>query len=395
MPDNKKRSEGYGREATRELVAKLLKTSIPTLLVSLLTALATTSILLSESNRTQLGIWCSVVVLISVVRLFQVWRWRKLLSPENAIQIARLYTLGAFVAGLSWSFILYFYSPDGAQLSQLMVLVILTCLSPAGLAANSHWLPVFYAFSIPLWVASIAWAILFGEGKQLQLFLIIFVYISLIVAVAFRTGETLKQLIYEVYRNKELVREVREANDKLNLLAYEDPLTRLANRRQFEEKAIEAMGLLEDMRISKIVLLVIDVDNFKSINDKLGHDAGDQLLIDISNRMMEMSRHSEVVVQGQMNTARIGGDEFAVMYCIDNNHANSSIDKLAQRVLGALSEAISFESQVFWPSVSIGVAQAPAHATEFAELRRHADGAMYQAKKEGGNRVCIYQQPHE
>ncbi len=392
MPDNKKRSEGYGREATRELVAKLLKTSVPTMLVSLLAALATTSILLSESNRTQLSIWCSVVVLISVVRLFQVWRWRNLLSPENAIQIARLYTLGAFIAGLSWSFILYFYSPDDAQLSQLMVLVVLTCLPPAGLAANTHWLPVFYAFSFPLWVASIAWVILFGEGKQFQLFIITFAYISLIIAVAFRTGETLKQLIYEAYRNKELVREVREANDKLNLLAYEDPLTRLANRRQFEENAEEAMKLLKDMRISEIVLLMIDVDNFKHINDRLGHDAGDQLLKRISSRMMEMSRHSEVVVQGQMNTARIGGDEFAVMYCIDKKSAHSSIDKLAQRVLNALSEAIDFEDEVFWPSVSIGVTRAPTHATDFAHLRRHADEAMYQAKKEGGNRVCIYQQ---
>ena len=108
---------------------------------------------------------------------------------------------------------------------------------------------------------------------------------------------------------------------------------------------------------------------------------------EISKRIVTSSRQSELIIQGQLEAARIGGDEFIIMYQITPN--DSDIKKLAGRVLARLTEPMQLDNKTFKPSVSIGIALAPQDATKIEELVSVADSAMYRAKHAGGNRYHI------
>ncbi len=112
----------------------------------------------------------------------------------------------------------------------------------------------------------------------------------------------------------------------------------------------------------------------------MGHEAGDQLLKEVSNRISSSSRQSELIAQSHAEAARIGGDEFVIMYHLDS--AESEIHELAERILHDISEPLALNNTIFKPSVSIGVALAPQHATKIKELLHLADKAMYSAKKQ-------------
>ena len=107
----------------------------------------------------------------------------------------------------------------------------------------------------------------------------------------------------------------------------------------------------------------------------------------MSRRLTISSRKSELVIQTQVEAARIGGDEFVVMYHLTSD--GSEIEKLAERMLEVITESMTLGGESFSPSVSIGIALAPKHATVVEDLLRVADAAMYRAKKKGGCQFVV------
>ena len=163
-------------------------------------------------------------------------------------------------------------------------------------------------------------------------------------------------------------------------LANRDPLTNLLNRRRFCE---ELEGWLAQTRRFEIkgALLFFDLDNFKYINDSHGHQAGDKLLISIADLLRARLRETDIL-------ARMGGDEFAIIL----PHADVS---LAESVANQIRELVLHHTSVegnYPPgiTVSVGIAMFPGHADTAETLLTCADLAMYKAKEEGRNRVCIY-----
>lgn len=174
----------------------------------------------------------------------------------------------------------------------------------------------------------------------------------------------------------------RENNQKrIRELAYTDALTGLSSRDYFY------LSLEERMKISernnhRFSLLYIDLDNFKCVNDSLGHDAGDRLLKESAERLREACRDSDFI-------GRLGGDEFCII--IQDVTDNRYSVKVAERCLQLMSQPVELESRTLSPSCSIGIAHYPNDGEDLQGLIKAADTALYEAKKLGKNRFAFYE----
>ncbi|MCG6117282.1 MAG: EAL domain-containing protein [Aquimonas sp.] len=163
---------------------------------------------------------------------------------------------------------------------------------------------------------------------------------------------------------------------EIERLAYFDLLTGLPNRALLQDRA--RMALHQAGRDGRrLGLAVLDLDRFKTINDSMGHAAGDRVLAEVGRRLRATLRDSDTV-------SRVGGDEFVILFP-DNDARESAI--AADKVLRALAAPIDLEGQSYAPSVSIGISQFPDDARDFDTLMRNADVAMYEAKRDG--RGCV------
>ena len=162
-------------------------------------------------------------------------------------------------------------------------------------------------------------------------------------------------------------------------LAMHDPLTDLPNRRMFAER-LEAALIEARAEQTTIACLVIDVDNFKTINDTLGHHAGDEILRTLAVRLAWNMSPRDVL-------ARTGGDEFTAMLAgVHNEHHLSFV---ASAMMSAASVPVLVDDKQVDVRISIGVALSPDHADDTEGLRRAADQAMYSAKRRGGSLLAF------
>ncbi|ACT48644.1 putative bifunctional diguanylate cyclase/phosphodiesterase [Methylotenera mobilis] len=178
--------------------------------------------------------------------------------------------------------------------------------------------------------------------------------------------------------NQQLV----ETYARLKYLAENDPMTGLSNRRYFEEKLRGEIKRAQRFE-SKIGLLFLDVDNFKLINDSLGHDVGDQILQQIANRLLTLIRQGDIA-------CRLGGDEFAIV--VNDIDEETSLGLLAQRILDCLHEPIVLAKTQHFISISIGISTYPECAHTAEDMLKHADLAMYHVKQHGRNGFHFFTQ---
>jgi len=188
------------------------------------------------------------------------------------------------------------------------------------------------------------------------------------------------------------ITERRHAEARIRYLAYYDGLTGLPNRQMFSEQVGHA---LRQARRTKrpVALLFIDIDNFKAINDSLGHGTGDDLLRQVADRLSACVRASDSI--GRPGTAspsvsvfRFGGDEFILLHVNLQHEQDASV--IARRIMGALSESFLVGGQDFFITVSIGIAVYPSDGDDVKTLLRNADSAMYHAKQIGKNTFEFY-----
>lgn len=174
------------------------------------------------------------------------------------------------------------------------------------------------------------------------------------------------------------ISERRRAADHLQHLARLDVLTQLPNRLQFQERLQRALQCRQGD--SCLALLFVDLDDFKQVNDAFGHDIGDALLQQVATRLQHTLRQDDLV-------ARWGGDEFVVLLEL---HCQDEVLLVADKLIKALNEPMDFAGHMLTATPSIGIALAPEHGEEAGDLLRHADAAMYVAKREGRNQYALY-----
>ncbi len=173
----------------------------------------------------------------------------------------------------------------------------------------------------------------------------------------------------------------RSAEQRIHHLARHDPLTDLPNRALFNDRLRQALA--HAMRYQhRMAVLFIDLDHFKPINDTYGHDVGDQLLRIAAVRMQSCIRTTDTL-------ARVGGDEFVVLLSrIADVHAANQVATKLQKVL---REPFDLANRQLHISSSIGIALYPLHGLSELELCKHADEAMYQAKRQGRDGIRLYE----
>lgn len=164
--------------------------------------------------------------------------------------------------------------------------------------------------------------------------------------------------------------------------ALYDQLTRLPNRQLFDDRVRSAIARA-DREQGQFALLYLDLDKFKQVNDRHGHQVGDELLQHTAQRIVESLRHSDTV-------ARFGGDEFVIL--LEQVDGEDTALALAEKVRSALASPLPLAEHLLQVLPSIGVALYPLHSLDIKALLLLADNAMYQAKSSGGNRVQLNQQ---
>lgn len=173
---------------------------------------------------------------------------------------------------------------------------------------------------------------------------------------------------------------VQEHEARLEHLAYYDSLTQLLNRILLSDRLRQEMARARRHR-QKLAVCFLDLDNFKPVNDELGHPVGDELLILAARRMGACLRDSDTL-------ARIGGDEFALL--LADLHEPQAWQATLERVLQALDPPFHLEGRALRVSASIGITLYPDDPANADDLLLHADAAMYIAKNNGGNCYHVY-----
>lgn len=167
---------------------------------------------------------------------------------------------------------------------------------------------------------------------------------------------------------------------KMSFLANHDQLTGLPNRILLYDRIRQACRLAPTIG-RQVAIIMIDIDQFKYLNDSLGHQSGDQLLLDLSKRV-------KAVLQPEDTLARIGGDEF-VLVLPDVTHAEQ-ISNLTQSILRLMRQPFQLDDNKYSLTVSMGISIYPIDSSNEEELMRHADVALFKAKKEGRNQFCFF-----
>lgn len=174
-------------------------------------------------------------------------------------------------------------------------------------------------------------------------------------------------------------------------MAYYDGLTSLPNRVLFQDRLKQAIAASERHN-NMTAILFLDLDNFKRVNDTLGHFWGDELLKGVAERLMSVMRKSDSVARHSCNDlfARLGGDEFTVLLNVINESREAS--RAAQRIVELLSKPFLLDGSEIVISSSIGIAIYPDDGTDVHTLLKNADAAMYHAKDHGKNNYQYYKQ---
>lgn len=176
------------------------------------------------------------------------------------------------------------------------------------------------------------------------------------------------------------VSEIKRSQEELEHVATHDALTNLPNRILFQDRLEQAIQRAE--RNSKLGgLFFLDLDRFKNINDNLGHQVGDDLLVQVTQRLMKICRKTDTL-------ARLGGDEFTLI--VENIDNVNELAQIANKILKLFAEPFNLSSYNLDISSSIGISVFPQDSHEPGELIRHADTAMYSAKEQGRNNYKFY-----
>lgn len=290
---------------------------------------------------------------------------RRQLAGEPGLPADRLvYLLCVTILTLNWGFLALLYWLSGSPGLQFVAILVasaqlihaqaFTFRSRAVLAIQAT-IPAGILISLMLFYAGL-------EGLEW-------------VTAAIGVIATLAYVAASARANRRAAAKLDASRDELEKIAYSDALTALANRRRFTEDMRRLMDYSQ-RHDTRFALVLIDLDRFKDINDQLGHDVGDALLVAAASRLKDLTDDRDCV-------ARLGGDEFAVLIADDGDGAR--ISEFCDQIIRDVTARVQVNGAAIEATSSVGVAIYPNHADDHDQLYKAADVALYAAKKGGRN----------
>ncbi|MCX7898681.1 MAG: EAL domain-containing protein [Methylocystis sp.] len=345
-----------------------LETSMPiAMLTSCLCALITSMSMWMTPFADRARVWTACVFIFSSVvyarRVSAMGGPARRSLPDGVWRT----TAKAFLHGALWSALPVFFFREEAGLAQQIAVVSVSIATLfAGAYAASPLPGAMVAHSAPI-LLGCAFA---ATRMQNQVYDMIFGVVAMYAIVMLIAA---------------IARAAAAARRSASVIAVEDgalrdELTQLPNRAAFQDELIRAFAR-HARTGERFALMCFDLDGFKNVNDSLGHDAGDAVLIDAARRLRMSTRESDVV-------ARLGGDEFALI-AVDVSGVDAA-GAIAERVVAAFREPFHMDGRQLPISVSIGVAMAPVDGLDPESLMRNADSAMYATKKAGRSGYTMF-----
>ena len=288
--------------------------------------------------------------------------------------------LGSFLGYFYWT---YFYLLDlSHRMILLLFLVGLTAGSTISMAGSTL---SFITFTLPIYIPIMGRNFLHADSDSHLIGLVIVIFMGFILVIFTTNRKMLRDNIELLVHQSELNEQLEQFNHKLSIVSITDDLTKLANRRYFQERLISDWIRAKRARIP-VSLLIIDIDYFKACNDNYGHLYGDECLKEIADLLARAIRRKTDLA------ARYGGDEFVViLYDTSKKIAEKFAHRLQKEVKKlAIKNTLSKASQFL--TVSIGVASSiPDIDDDYVKLFEQADMALYEAKQRGRKLVVVYQ----
>lgn len=323
---------------------------------------------LSTSLAPGIHYWFTGVFAITVVRVWLMYRYRS--TPAHVIDPHRwgnIFIASSGSIGIAWGVMSGVLFAQANEHGQALIAITVAGMTAGAVVTNGYIADAYYAFMIPALAPLILRAFQGDAQFGVPLGILASIFGVFMFISVRRTNRSLVNDLVSIYRLEEMTQELNRAQH--------DELTGLPARGLLYDRLDQAILHAERHR-SLLAVLFIDLDGFKSINDTLGHDAGDELLRQLAQRLKESVRAEDTV-------ARHGGDEFVL--ALGELHNASDVEPIVRKLLARIA-ALQIGSDLGrMLTASIGVAFYPNDGHNGSELISRADAAMYRAKQRGKN----------
>ena len=324
--------------------------------------LVTAVVLFSKVSPIPLFTWLFFTCLFFAVRLLLWKEYHRKEQSRTPWFWLNSYRVMSFAAGTLNGLAMWLFFDHISAEYQLLIFFSIVGLTAASSGTHGVDMPTFRLFMYPSCLLSVAKLLSCGQSSYVALSIMFIFYILVMGRIGRQTYSTLQQNF--------------RLTHAMHYRATHDPLVGLLNREEFENQFEIRLPLTSH----SVAMLFLDLDNFKPLNDTLGHQAGDRALKQVAEILLKAFRKDDII-------ARLGGDEFVVLLFLDDIE---QAEKIAQRIQDDI-KAISFPGQHDYPGLtaSIGIAFSYANNVSFSQLMRIADSACYRSKEKGRNQISI------
>lgn len=363
------------REVSKELQLNVRRVQIDLLwrnapagyAANILVALAVT-LTLSKSAGVAIQLWFAGVVLITLLRgvvsYFYFFTPRQTMDPRFW---GKLFIALTFLTGLTWGVLGGAIYPLADQYGQSLIVVVVVGITAGAVVTTGFVASAYYVYLVTALAPYVARAFGGDERFDMPLGVLAVIYAAFMVVAARRTSYNLVNNLVSIHRLEETTRELNRAQH--------DQLTGLPTRGLLYDRLDQAV-LHAERHHTLLAVLFVDLDGFKEINDREGHDAGDEVLRQLAQRFKETVRAEDTV-------ARHGGDEF--VFLLNDLSSRADVEAIVRKLLAHIAALQIGADRTLMLTGSIGVAFYPDDGNNGAQLISRADAAMYRAKQRGKN----------